>query len=273
MPEGPEIRRVADRLRQAIGARRLARVFFGLPALKRWEERLTGLQIASIQPHGKALLTHFAAGPVLYTHNQLYGRWTVSRDGRLPQTRRQLRVGLFSEAGPALLLYSASSIAVLERSELASYPPLARLGPDPLDPALGPAAVHARLVEPRFRGRRLAALLLDQAFLAGMGNYLRSEVLHVAGIAPQRRASELCPTRRQRLADALLSVPRQSYRLAGITNEPQRAARLEAEGLRFEARRFHVFDRDGSHCYRCGEIVQRIQAAGRRLYYCPACQH
>src|SRR5690606_3887189 len=107
-----------------------------------------------------------------------------------PQAGRSLRVALETDAA-ALRLYSASDVAMLRSDEVDAHPFLARLGPDVLDPALDAKAVAARLRDPRFRNRSLGALLLDQAFLAGMGNYLRSEVLYRARLRPERRPADL----------------------------------------------------------------------------------
>ena len=127
-----------------------------------------------------------------------------------------------------------------------------------------------RLQDPRFAGRSLVALLLDQAFLAGMGNYLRSEVLFVAGIAPERRPSELSAAERKRLAKALLDVPRASYRTRGI--EP--AAGMKSDYLTDTPAgfRFQVFDREGLPCPACRRKIVRHELGGRRLYWCPRCQ-
>ena len=186
MPEGPEIRRAADRLAEAVVGKRLSSAWFAFPDLKRFEQSLPGALVESITPHGKALLTRFDNGWTLYTHNQLYGVWRVAGAGERPGGKRSLRVALETRER-AILLYSASDIEMWRSDEVHAHPFLARLGPDVLDPALDEAAVEARLRDPRFAGRSLGALLLDPGFLAGMGNYLRSEVLFAARLRPERR--------------------------------------------------------------------------------------
>ena len=139
-----------------------------------------------------------------------------------------------------------------------------------LDPSLRPATVAARLVSAGFSGRSLAALLLDQGFLAGMGNYLRSEVLFEARISPGRCPRELDGTERQRLAAALLAVPRCSYRTRGI----ERSSGMREDYLTDTTRafRFRMFDRAGQPCEACGAVIRREELAGRRLYWCEGCQ-
>jgi endonuclease-8 len=270
MPEGPEIRRAADALAAAVVGTPLERVEFAFPALKGYEAALVGHCIEAIVPHGKALLTRFDQGLTLYTHNQLYGVWKIVAAGVRPATRRSLRVAL-QTATTAILLYSASDVAIWPTESVHTHPFLQRIGPDVLDPLVSTDAVDARLDSPRFRGRALSALLLDQAFLAGMGNYLRSEVLFRARIAPQRRPRDLDDAQRRTLAEALLAIPRQSYLTRGI----RRARGMRADYLTDTPQgfRFRVFDRAGEPCETCASPIVRSEAGGRRLYWCPHCQH
>ncbi len=269
MPEGPEIRRAADRLAAAAVGRPLRRVWFAFPALKRFEKALTKRRVEAVVPRGKALLTRFDNGLTLYTHNQLYGVWRIEAPGDAPHAGRSLRVAL-ETADAALRLYSASDVAILREEEIATHPFLSRLGPDVLDPALDARAVADRLRDPRFRNRSLGALLLDQGFLAGMGNYLRSEVLFRARLRPERRPGDLDAGQRRRLARALVEVPARSYRTRGI--EP--AAGMKGDYLTDtpDAFRFEVFDRAGQPCPACGDRIRRQETGSRRLYLCPRCQ-
>ena len=270
MPEGPEIRRAADRIAEAVVGKRLSSAWFAFPDLKRFEQSLPGALVESITPHGKALLTRFDNGWTLYSHNQLYGVWRVAKAGERPDTSRSLRVAL-ETARKAILLYSASDVAMWRSDELHRHPFLSRLGPDVLDPALDETTVEARLRDPRFSGRALGSLLLDQGFLAGMGNYLRSEVLFAAGLLPQRRPRGLDEDERRVLARELLAIPRHSYATRGI--ERARGMREDYLADTPDGFRFRVFDREGEPCESCGTPLLRRQEGSRRLYLCPRCQH
>lgn len=269
MPEGPEIRRAADRLAAAVGGNTVLRAEFAFPQLQRFERELVGSRILSITPRGKALLTAFDSGWTLYTHNQLYGVWKLARPGQRPATKRSLRVAL-ETAHAAILLYSASDIELWRSADIEAHPFLQGLGPDVLDPALDAAAVAARLQSPAFRGRALGGLLLDQGFLAGMGNYLRAEVLFDAGLHPSQRPRDLDDAHTTRLAQALLAIPRHSYATRGIEPTPgMRADYLAHEGEGF---RFRVFKREGHPCERCGTPIERIASQSRPLFLCVRCQ-
>jgi endonuclease VIII len=262
MPEGPEIRRAADALAAAIVGEPLVTVWFHDRALKKYERVLRGRRIESIEPRGKALLTHFDYGLTLYTHNQLYGVWRVAKAGMRPHTRRSLRVVLETTEN-AILLYSATDIAIWKSDDIGSHPFLARIGPDVLDPAFDIAAAKARLLDPRFARRNLGALLLDQAFLAGLGNYLRVEILWQAKLAPERRPIDLDARERTRLADAIVDVPARSY----LTRTKSRAKALQKTAFRFRA-----YHRAGKPCERCGSAIVRTTVTSRPFYACPLCQ-
>ncbi len=271
MPEGPEIRRAAQALDQALAGRRALRVRFALPRLRARSQALEGVRILGVAARGKAMLTRFANGRLIYSHNQLYGRWVVAADGRRPRTSRSLRLEIRTD-GPAAFLYSASEIELLAEDELGAHRYLARLGPDVLDPAVDEMAVLQRLEDPRFARRGLVALLQDQAFVAGIGNYLATEVLHHCGIHPAARPHALDRARRRRLARACLALPRQSLATAGITNSLSRAAALERRGAGFEQLRFLAYRRAGLPCYRCGRALEKARFIGKVVYWCPACQ-
>lgn len=269
MPEGPEIRRAADRLAAAVVGEPLVAAFFLFPKLKPFERDLPGRRILSIVPRGKALLTRFDHGWTMYSHNQLYGVWQVAESGARPETTRSLRVAL-ETARQAILLYSASDVSIWSDEELHAHPFLSRIGPDVLDATLTPVEVAKRLRQPEFACRALSVLLLEQGFLAGMGNYLRSEVLFEARLAPGRTPTELTPAERKRLASALLAVPRRSYTTRGIVA----ASGMKADYLTDtpEGFSFKVFDREGLPCPACEAKVIRRDLGGRRLYLCKRCQ-
>lgn len=271
MPEGPEIRRAADRIAAVLIDEPIEEIAFAFPQLQRFSKVLRGSTVTEVETRGKAMLTHFDSDWVIYSHNQLYGVWKVVRRGKLPATRRSLRLALHT-ASHSALLYSASDISVWPREEIGMHPFLSRLGPDLLSRPPQWQEIAARLDEREFRGRALGALYLDQGFLAGVGNYLRSEILYCAGLHPSRRALTLSRAERGRLARESLAVTRRSYATGGITLSPRLAAQARRESGAFERRRFFVFGRDGHQCYRCTEVIQRGSMSSRRIYWCPTCQ-
>ncbi|MDX6020993.1 endonuclease VIII [Scandinavium sp. V105_16] len=262
MPEGPEIRRAADTLEAAIKGQPLTDAWFAFERLKAFETALVGQRVTHIETRGKAMLTHFSGGLTLYSHNQLYGVWRVVNAGEEPQTTRVLRVRL-QTATKAILLYSASDIDMLTPEQLATQPFLQRVGPDVLDPTLTEADVRERLLSKRFRQRQFSGLLLDQAFLAGLGNYLRVEILWACGLAATHKASQLTDEQLGNLAHELLAIPRLSWQTRGQGDENKH------HGALF---RFKVFHRAGKACERCGGVIEKTMMSSRPFYWCPQCQ-
>jgi len=262
MPEGPEIRRAADSLEAAIKGKPLTEVWFAFPQLAPYSSQLVGQTVTQIETRGKALLTHFSNQLTLYSHNQLYGVWRVVETGDEPQTTRVLRVKL-QTAEKTVLLYSASDIEMLTPEQLTTHPFLQRVGPDVLDVRLTAEDVKARLLSPRFRNRQFSGLLLDQAFLAGLGNYLRVEILWEVALAAQHKAAQLSEVQLDALAQALLAIPRLSYTTRGVVDDNKH------HGALF---RFKVFHWEGKPCERCGGAIERTHLSSRPFYWCPGCQ-
>ncbi len=271
MPEGPEIRRAADEVEKAIAGKQVIGISFGLEHLKAWDSRLTGAVVQKVETRGKAMLIRLDNGLNIYSHNQLYGRWYCGPRGRFPDTRRQLRLAIHTLDRSALL-YSASDIRVLTDNELADHPFLKKLGPDVLCGSLNTLQVLARLQSKQYQRRQLGNFLTDQSFMAGLGNYLRCEILFTAGIHPSARPVDLRKDQLTRLAAAILALPRQSYESAGITQDMNSARALMQQGSSFENARFWVFRRGNEPCRRCGELIQRLSQGGQTCYLCPHCQ-
>lgn len=271
MPEGPEIRRAADQIAKAIGHRPTTSIFFAFAHLKPYETILQGEEVTAVKTRGKAMLIQFSNQLSIYSHNQLYGKWMVRRAHDYPQTPRQLRLAIHNEQKSALL-YSASDIEVLDDIAIVHHPFLSNLGPDLLDEATTIETVADRFMEERFRRRRFMSLLLDQRFLCGLGNYLRSEVLFVARLHPQLRPLDCSSDQILQLAEACLRVTYQSYTSNGITNDLQQAQALKRQGKSRRDYRHYVFGRQHQPCYVCETSITKAILAGRRLYYCPFCQ-
>ncbi|MDZ7852850.1 MAG: endonuclease VIII [Halomonas sp.] len=271
MPEGPEIRRAADRVHRQLAGRRLDDAWFAFPDLAGQAASLIGREVTAVDSWGKALLTRFDDGRVLYSHNQLYGVWKLHEADREPDTGRSLRVRLVAQ-GRAASLYSASDVSLWDTSSLDEHPFLSRLGPDLLTHGITIEQGVARLIEPRFCRRGLGGLLLDQALFAGIGNYLRSEILFFAGLHYSARPGNMEEGTLAHLATCILSVTRQAYDQAGVTNRSDWIAVDRARGASRRRWRFAVFERDGLPCPACGTTIRRVTVTSRRLYFCPSCQ-
>ena len=271
MPEGPEIRIAADKIAKAIALKPIKEIFFAFEHLKPYEEILRQQLITAVDTKGKGMLIRFEDGLSIYSHNQLYGKWVICQAYDYPETKRQLRLAIHNEKQSALL-YSASDIDVLDENAIAVHPFLSRLGLDVLDSKTTTKRVTTKLLNPSFHRRRFTSLFLDQGFLAGLGNYLRSEILFVAKVHPTLRPVDCSAPQISALAKAAIKVPRQSYETQGITNDLKLVQRLKKEGYRRKDYRHWVFDRDERPCYVCNTPITKEVSGGRRYYFCSSCQ-
>lgn len=272
MPEGPEIRRAADRVASIVVGEVAEEVYLKFDHLQCWRPLLEGHTFAAVETRGKAMLLRSDAGITIYSHNQLYGRWyTRKRGSRPPQTKRDLRMQIVNRRGTASL-YSASEIHVMQTDEVDQFPPIQKLGPDLLSASVDDAAVLARLSDPAFQRRSLAGLYLNQNFLCGPGNYLRSEILFIAGLHPRRTLGSLSDVERLRLARVSRRVTLQAYETGGITVEAPLVAQLKRKRWSRRRYRHYVFARAGGRCHRCRGTIVKTTISGRRIYICPTCQ-
>ncbi|NVK55532.1 MAG: endonuclease VIII [Alteromonadaceae bacterium] len=271
MPEGPEIRQSADALAEVLVNQQIESVTLGLDKIRPFHDALAGQTVKNVTCQGKAMLIHLTNNLSIYSHNQLYGVWVIKKRGEMPDTQRSLRLALHVKAHSALL-YSASDISVWRTDELPQHPFLRKLGPDVFSEGLHADDIAARLADKRFSGRSLSALYLDQHFIAGMGNYLRSEVLFFARLHPDKKPKQLTSGAILTLAEQTIAVAWRSYRTGGYT-VPEVPKDLALTGsAEYEASRFMVFDREKLPCRVCKAFVVRAERNGRRLYYCPVCQ-
>lgn len=156
--------------------------------------------------------------------------------------------------------------------------PLAALGPEPLD---GEFSVERFAAALRRSSQAIKVKLLDQSLVAGVGNIYASEALHLAGIAPRRRARSLTLAEVRRLHSVLRRVLREAIRF-GSTMPLDFAGKLGGDGLFYYGggeelapgyeERLRVYDRAGQPCRRCRAPIRRIVQTARSTFYCPQCQ-
>ena len=271
MPEGPEIWRAADNLDEALGGKVIDDLFFAFEELKPYQDQLSGLKIEKVEPRGKAMLTHFENNLTMYSHNQLYGKWMIRKRGQVPDNNRQLRVAFHNHEKSAFL-YSASEISMLRDEEIPKHDYIRKLGPDVIHPETTEEDILKRYQNDTFVNRNLTTLLLDQGFISGIGNYLRSEIMFYTGVHPSYKLRDCSEDQVEKLADATNKLSRRSYETGGITNDPEIVEALKREGARRKAYRHFVYKRTGKRCYKCGDEIQQQKTGGRKVYFCPSCQ-
>ncbi|MAL16481.1 MAG: endonuclease VIII [Balneola sp.] len=267
MPEGPEIWRAADKIGEAISGKEIEDLFFAFEELKPFKESLVGLKVNSVTPRGKAIITSFENNLNLYSHNQLYGKWIIQNRGNVPKNNRSLRVAIHTKDKSAFL-YSASEIEILKDNEVEGHSYIEKLGPDVVHPKTTFEEVLERYKSDTFNNRKLSTLLLDQGFLSGVGNYLRSEILFASKVDPEFRPKDCTESQIEALANNSIYLSRRSYETGGLTTPDDLVKVLKEEGASRRQYRHYVYGREGKPCYKCGREIQVIKTGGRKVYFC-----
>lgn len=146
---------------------------------------------------------------------------------------------------------------------------LASLGPEPLNDDFTPDVFKSAL---QMRCRQLKPLLLDQSFLAGLGNIYTDEALFEARLHPRRMASDLSQPEIERLYHAIRQVLRQGVQNYGTTLGLGTGNFRSNDRQGRNRERLLVFHKTGQPCPRCGTPIERIIVGQRSSHFCPRCQ-
>lgn len=139
---------------------------------------------------------------------------------------------------------------------------LGALGPEPLEPALSPARFHEMLAAKK---RQLKPLLLDQTFLAGLGNIYVDEALWEAKLHPLSLANRVSREKAAALLRGIRKVLKAGIRRNGASIDwVYRGGEFQND--------FKVYQRTGEPCQRCGARIKRIVIGQRGTHFCPRCQ-
>jgi endonuclease-8 len=226
---------------------------------------IDGRRLLRTDAYGKHLFHRYEGlADVLHVHLGLYGKFAAG-DGVPPEPRGALRLRLVGNdhwtdlRGPtACELLAPPAVETL----------LARLGPDPLRRGAEPDRAYARLARSR---TVIAALLMDQSVLAGIGNVYRAEILYRHRLSPFRAGSTITPLEWRGLWDDLVVLMRAGVR-AGRIVTTRREDRDRRSGRPTREDSFYVYRRTDQPCRICGTPVRTQELVGRNLYWCPVCQ-
>jgi DNA-formamidopyrimidine glycosylase len=270
VPELPEVESLATFLVTHAVGHRIDRVDVGaFHVLKTFDPPVSALQgttITGASRRGKFLDIE-TTGPHLVVHLARAGwlRWRAElapapiRPGKSPIA---LRVKLDDGSGFDLTEAGTQKrLAAYVVVDPATIEGVARLGPEPLDPAFDVEALATLL-----RGRRtqIKGLLRDQSVIAGIGNAYSDEILHVAKMSPFKIADSLTADEVDVLYEAMQTTLRDAVK---------RAADLDAGELKAEKKaNLRVHGRTGQPCPVCGDTVREVSFADSSLQYCPTCQ-
>lgn len=278
MPELPEVETYRRDIEPHLKGRTIARVRLrdtpNAPRILRrhgpvgFAERLRGAQVPSVGRLGKFLILSLDQPAALVIHLGMSGRMLLSERGDPYPPHTHIAVDL--DGGPQLRFVDPRAFGEMFVSPLDGAIPkdLAHLGVDPLT-GWPPHAEFARMFDPR-RGL-IKYLLMDQRFIAGLGNIYSDEALHAAGVRFDRPANELTSAERARLHVVVPQIVERAIRLRGTSMRDESYRDLEGSLGGFQDR-LAVYGREDKPCRSCGTPVVRGRWGNRSTFYCPRCQ-
>src|ERR1043165_4926646 len=234
MPEGPEVRKYADALAEVLSGRVILSLTARTRDARQWlaqnEQRLIGQRVERVVSHGKHLIGYIAGDFYFHSHLMMWGRWqtfALARSRRksarldLPDRDRRERARIVVDGGAAILL-SAPIFNVGEGDPYEQIEILATLGPDALP-------YRARFDRHEFQRRLLlheretiGAALLNQQIVAGLGNYLRAEILFACKLNPWLTVGELTKRNLTCLTRTVPQLARDAYVRSATAPEADR---------------------------------------------------
>ena len=269
MPELPEVETFVRALRPPLVGRAIAGLrndwprHIAQPAPDELAARIAGRRIEAIDRRGKYLVFTLSDDETLVIHLKMSGHLSVVPGDAPPDPYahtvfllddgRELRFRDPRKFGRVYLLRDPDGV-------------LGPLGPEPLADNFSAEALAAALAG---RRRVLKPLLLDQTFIAGIGNIYADEALFDAGLLPTRHSHTLTPDEVAALHAAIRKVLALGIEREGASISTY----VKADGEKGDMQNaVAVFRRTGQSCYVCGGPIERIVLGGRSTHYCPNCQ-
>lgn len=270
MPELPEVETLAHGLRPLLTDRTIVAAAVdwprtvALPAVGEFETRIVGQRIHAVSRRGKYLILQLDQDYLVF-HLKMSGRLHITPGGTPPDRHTRLRLELdnhqqlrFQDPRKFGQAYLTSNLDQVTQT----------LGPEPLADDFT-CENFCRLLTKR--SGRLKSLLLNQSFLAGLGNIYADEALFMARIHPLRSADSLLPEEQVRLYQSICSVLDSAIKNQGTTLQDRSYLDVHGQEGTYQDQ-IAVYGRKGKPCRRCQTPIERIVIGGRATHFCPNCQ-
>lgn len=295
MPEGPEVRRHADAVHAALAGKPITAFSARTRAAKAWLAEhpgaFVGRRVERVHAHGKHLIGRVEDGLYFHAHLMMWGSWrVVAPDDPLAAERDRRERARIAVEDAVALLFSAPVFDVGHGDPYDHLDRLATLGPDIL-PYEGPDAFDAgafrrRLLQDTFADWTIGAALLNQRIAAGIGNYLRADMLFACRLDPWRRVADLTDADLACLETTIPALARRAYDHHRTVTEADQARMQRDPNLVYRpgspwGTRHYTFRRTNLPCLRCDDVIRQLHQVTfetddlqkkRIIYFCPTCQ-
>jgi formamidopyrimidine-DNA glycosylase len=278
MPELPEVETIRRDLEKEVVGRRIKEVeVSGKRSIRRhkteadFSTRLVGRKVTSIRRCGKYLLVALEGDDVLVVHLGMSGQLLRAKGPKDPLDRHTHVVITFTQGGQLRFVdpRTFGEMFVTAAGELdTQVPELAHLGFDPLDDVISWTRFGQMLAD---RHVGLKTLLMDQKFVAGIGNIYSDEILFAAGLRYDRYSDSLSSQEIRRLYRSMVETLSEAVKYRGSSLADEQYRDLFGEIGDYQGQH-QVYDREGKACRRCRNSIVRVKLNGRSAFLCEHCQ-
>ncbi len=264
MPELPEVETVVRSIRPHITGKtildadlRWARTL-AQPSPKKFKEQVKGQKIKNVTRRAKYIDIHLTDFH-LYIHLRMSGDVQIRDMGAQKEKHDRLILTLSQKK-----LLAFNDTRKFGRVWLTNDPQsvLGKLGPEPLEKEFTAEWLYNALQKKK---RQLKPLLLDQTFLAGLGNIYTDEALHLAKLHPAAASDSVNRKQAQALKEAIVKILSEGIKRNGASID------WVYRGGEYQ-NHFRVYGRDGEACMVCGTIIEKFYVGQRGTHVCPKCQ-
>jgi formamidopyrimidine-DNA glycosylase len=278
MPELPEVEVMRrDLEREVVGKKIKAVEVSGTRSVRRHKNRkefitvLTGRKITGVQRRGKYLVLKLDGNDALVVHLGMSGQLLRAKTAREKAPKHTHVAITFTQGG--LLRFvdprTFGEMFVAPYDELdQQVDELAHLGLDPLETALSWELFGRMLAEKK---SKLKPLLMDQKFIAGIGNVYSDEILFEAGLKWERQSDSLSQQEVRRLYRAISETLQDAVKYRGSSLADEQYVDLFGKPGEYQSHH-QVYGREGESCMRCRRPIVRARYSNRSTFYCDACQ-
>jgi len=266
MPELPEVETIKRELQNVIKGKKITQVVINsskvIKGLTKGEfkEQLVGKTIESVLRRGKLLIIKLSSGKFLTIHLRMTGQLIYPGDGKKSRVSFELSSGKILDFNDQRLLGELKLVDDWKSLEFVK-----KLGPEPSDLT----SKQFKQMLSKKKGK-IKPLLMNQSFIAGVGNLYAAEALFRARIHPEKKANSLSDKQTESLLKNLKKVLKQATFHKGSSFDQY--VQLSGEGGDYVQKYVKVYGRKGKPCPVCGGKIKRITVGGRGTYFCPKCQ-
>ncbi len=278
MPELPEVETIRRDLDREIAGKKIKSVEVnGSRSIRRhrtaaqFRSKLEGRPISGVQRRGKYLLAKLDKGDVLVIHLGMSGQLLRVKSAKERKDKHTHVVITFTQGGQLRFVdprtFGEMFVTAGDNLDHA-VPELAHLGFDPVDDVMSWTQFGQLL---HSRDGQLKTLLMDQRFVAGIGNIYSDEILFAAGLRYDRNSHNLTSQEIRRLYRAMVETLQEAIKHRGSSLSDEQYKDVFGETGEFQSLHM-VYDHEGEACRRCRNPIVRVKVAGRSSFLCEQCQ-